>query len=73
MGSIKRNYSGRAVLHVIAGILLLVAAVMAEGRSTSCIAQCPDRKGLTDFLYRCWYGRMPLHLDLLEGPLAEFY
>ncbi|KAF7105434.1 hypothetical protein CFC21_106246 [Triticum aestivum] len=66
MGSIKRNYSGWAVLPVVAGILLVAAAVMAEGRSTSCIAQCPNRKGLTACLYRCWFGRTPLHLDLAD-------
>ncbi|XBI14378.1 hypothetical protein VPH35_140974 [Triticum aestivum] len=48
MGSIKRNYSGWAVLPVVAGILLLAAA------------------GLTACLYRCWFGRTPLHLDLAE-------
>ena len=58
MGSIKRNYSGWAVLPVVAGILLLAAAVMAEGRSTSCTAECPNRKGLTACIYRCWFGRI---------------
>ncbi|XBI05466.1 hypothetical protein VPH35_133627 [Triticum aestivum] len=66
MGSIKRNYSGWAVLPVVAGILLLAAAVMAEGRSTNCTAECPNRKGLTACIYRCWFGHTPLHLDLVD-------
>ncbi|KAM3364277.1 hypothetical protein ACQJBY_014558 [Aegilops geniculata] len=71
MGSIKRNYSGWAVLPAVAGILLVAVAVMAEGRSTSCIAQCPNRKGLTACLYRCWFGRTPLHLDLVDQESTE--